>query len=117
MSTGRNGAKDVYPLIHAITNPGVQRLARAIAGQDCEPGETPIEAIERRSVEAAGGRSRERSEPSRHIANEIAPERLSMRTANCEGKSSFLKKRTKKLLHIGTRRLQRRGLILGLAFL
>jgi len=34
-----------------------------------------------------------------------------MKTANCEGKSSFLKKRTKKLLHVGTRLLQHRGLI------
>jgi hypothetical protein len=51
-------------------------LASAVSGQDSEMGETPIEAITRRSIEAAGGRSRERSEPSWHIAKEIAYDRL-----------------------------------------
>ncbi len=53
-----------------------RRFARAIASQDCETGETPNEAIELRSIEAAGGRSRECSEPSRYIAKEIVDDRF-----------------------------------------
>jgi hypothetical protein len=70
MLSGSYGVKDIDPLKYAITNPGVQRLARPIAGHDCETYETPVEASARRSIEAAGGRLRERSEPSRHIAKE-----------------------------------------------
>lgn len=56
-------------------------MGRGFASQDCETGETPIEAIggqviEHCFIDAAGGRSRERSEPSRHIAKEIAYDRL-----------------------------------------
>ena len=76
MLSGSYGVKDVDPLKYAITNPGVQRLVKPIAGHDCETYETPIEAIARRSIEAAGGRSKERSKPSRHIAKEIAYDRL-----------------------------------------
>jgi hypothetical protein len=36
MLSGSYGVKDVDPLKYAITNPGVQRLARPIAGHECE---------------------------------------------------------------------------------